>query len=229
MIDKSEPQLTPSKLVSLMNDGFDATCAKDFLSEADLNDKVLGMGYSFEEDVINVRVGDKAEREIKTKRDLLSFVASVYNPIGVVAPWLLPGKLFFQRISSPSIPWKLPLTKEISAEVEKWKKTIIHLKKIRISRWTNPLGMENSINQLAIFCDASKDGYGMCSYIRHYQRGAENRVSVVFLVGKSHVVPANMMQEPTVGAIPDNDSIPRLELCAAKIAAQWRDVLVRDS
>ena len=226
--DESEPQLTPSELVSLMNDNYDESCAKQFLNESDLEDKVLGMGYSFEEDIINVRVGNKAEREIKTKKDLLSFVASVYDPLGLVAPWLLPGKLSFQKISSPSIPWKQTLSKEIKSEVDKWKQTIVHLKKIRISRWTNPLGMEHSITQLIIFCDASRSGYGMCSYLRRHQRGAEDKVSVVFLVGKAHVVPANMMLDPTEGAIPHNDSIPRLELCAAKIAAQWRDTLYRD-
>ena len=226
--EEEEAQLTPSELVSLMNDGYSATCAKDFLNESDLSDKILGMGYSFEEDVMNVRVGNKADREIVTKRDLLSFVASVYDPIGLVAPWLLPGKLLFQKVSSNTIPWRKSLTKEMKGDVIKWQQTITHLRKIKISRWTNPLGMEHSICQLAIFCDASKDGYGMCAYIRRYQRGAEDRISTSFLIGKAHVVPTNMMQKPTEGALPHSDSIPRLELCAAKIAAQWRDVLVRD-
>ena len=227
--EEEEEQLTPSELVSLLNDGYDANCAKEFLNESDLSDKVLGLGYSFEEDVMNVRVGNKKDKEIVTKRDLLSFIASVYDPIGLVAPWLLPGKLLFQKISSNSIPWKKPLTSELKSDVVKWQQTIIHLKKIRISRWTNPLGLENSICQLILFSDASKDGYGMCSYLRRFQRGAEDRISVSFLIGKAHVVPTNMMQNPTEGALPHLDSIPRLELCAAKIAAQWRDVLARDA
>ena len=71
--------------MSLMNNNYDELCSKYVLNESDLEDKVLGMGYSFEEDIINVQVGNKAEREIKTKKDLLSFVASVYDPLGLVA------------------------------------------------------------------------------------------------------------------------------------------------
>ena len=227
--EDQEAQLSPSELVSILNNGYTESCAKDFLNESDLSDKVLGLGYSFEEDVMNVRVGNKPDREIVTKRDLLSFVASVYDPIGLVSPWLLPGKLLFQKVSSNTIPWKTALTPEMKSDVVKWQQTIVHLKKIKISRWTNPLGMEHSICQLVLFCDASKDGYGMCSYLRRYQRGAEDRISVSFLVGKAHVVPTNMMLNPTEGAIPHSDSIPRLELCAAKVAAQWRDTLVRDA
>ena len=227
--DELEAQLTPSELVSILNHDYTESCAKEFLNESDLNDKVLGLGYSFEEDVMNVRVGSKPDREIVTKRDLLSFVASVYDPIGLVSPWLLPGKLLFQEISSNTIPWKSKLNPELKKEVVKWQQSIVHLKKIKISRWTNPLGMEHSICQLVLFCDASRTGYGMCSYLRRFQRGAEDRISVSFLVGKAHVVPTNMMLNPTEGALPHSDSIPRLELCAAKVAAQWRDTLVRDA
>ena len=50
--DEEEAQFSPSELVSLMNDSYAASCAKDFLSESDLEDKVLGLGYSFTEDVM---------------------------------------------------------------------------------------------------------------------------------------------------------------------------------
>ena len=77
--DESEAQLTPSELVIILNNGYKESCAKEFLNEFDLNDKVLGLGYSFEDDVMNVRVGSKPEREIVTKRDLLNLMCCVQN------------------------------------------------------------------------------------------------------------------------------------------------------
>ena len=38
-----------------------------------------------------------------------------------------------------------------------------------------------------------------------------------------------MLQEHVEGQQCHSDSIPRLELCAAKLAAIWRDILVRES
>mgnify|MGYP001794561426 CR=1 FL=1 len=82
--------------------------------------------------------------------------------------------------------------------------------------------------KLIIFCDASSVGYGICAYIRRksYENG---NIHVSFLMGKSHVVPLNMMKDPIKGQEPHLGSIPRLELCAAKLAAIWRDILFRES
>ena len=55
-----------------------------------------------------------------------------------------------------------------------------------------------------------------------------SQISVSFLLSKSHVVPSNMNLNPTKDAIPHGDSIPRLELTAAKAAAQWRDYFSRE-
>ena len=46
--------------------------------------------------------------------------------------------ILFQEISSNTIPWKSKLNPELKKEVVKWQQSIVHLKKIKISRWTNP-------------------------------------------------------------------------------------------
>ena len=47
-------------------------------------------------------------------------------------------------------------------------------------------------------------------------------------MSKAHVAPLAMLQDPVEGQQPHGDSIPRLELCAAKLAAVWRDILIRE-
>ena len=39
--DDQEAQLTPSELVSILNNGYSESCAKDFLNESDLSDKMM--------------------------------------------------------------------------------------------------------------------------------------------------------------------------------------------
>ena len=57
----------------------------------------------------------------------------------------------------------------------------------------------------------------------------DNKAHVAFLVSKSHVVPLNMLQDPVEGQQEHNDSVPRLELNAARLAAIWRDIIIRES
>ena len=224
--EEFDENISPSELVKHLDRTWEATIIKDFITES--NDKILGVGYDYLTDEMHVRIGQKAQRELKTKRDLLSFISSIYDPVGFVAPWNLEGRIYFQWINDPKIPWKTEIPPEMIEPVNKWKSSIEHLKSIRISRWTNPLNLENSISELVIFTDASSHGYGIVGYVRKTVRNNGGGCSVVFLIGKSHVVPTKMMLNPTDGAIPHGDSIPRLELCAAKIGAQWRDYFVRE-
>ena len=68
----------------------------------------------------------------------------------------------------------------------------------------------------------------MVAYIRRV--GIENAlIFLAFLASKSHVVPLDMMRKIIAGQECHNDSIPRLELSAAVVAATWRDYLVRNA
>ena len=211
---------------------------KELLSESP--DKILGVGYDYEKDEMHIRIGDKHEREVRTKQEVLSWISSVYDPFGHVSPYVLPGKKFFQQINELNLGWKDIVPDEILIPFNKWKESVVHLKNIRIPRWTNPLGLEDSLCDLVIFADASKEAFGIASYFRRYLRGGggtsgispeefRKHCSISPAVFKAKVTPLQMMRNITKDALDHGDSIPRLELTAAKLAAQWRDTLVRDS
>ena len=214
---------------NLINKAFDENChnedvMKHLLGEAE--EKILGVGYCYESDQLNVRIGNKGEREVKTKRDMLSWLSSIYDPMGYLSPFVLKGRQFFQMVMEQGTDWKQPVDPEILDKFNKYKESIVHLKGLKIPRWTNPLGMKDSHNQLIIFCDASITGFGFTAYLRRSLKGG-GPVSVAILFSKSHVVPLNMSRNMTKGAIDHRGSIPRLELCAATLAAKWRDELMR--
>ena len=191
--------------------------------------KVLGVGYDFDTDMMYVRVREKQFKTVTTKSQLLSWIASIYDPLGYIAPYSLKGRQFLQQISDGDIGWKDKVPDEILGPFTKWKNKINHLKNLKIPRWTSKLGMEDSIAKLVIFCDASILGYGIVVYIRRCLKGDNPKVHLAFLMSKSHVVPKSMVKDPIKGQECHGDSIPRLELVAAKLAAVWRDILVRES
>ena len=226
--DNQEQDIDPNDLVrALSNKEWETAQVSELLTDSP--DKILGVGYDYTTDTLTVRVKEKHFREVVTKREVLSFISSVYDPLGIVAPYILNGRQFFQQINELKISWNDTVPPEILEPFLKWKEKIIHLRKISIPRWTNPLGLEDSVNDLILFCDSSSVGFGYVGYVRRSLQGGGNQISVSILFGKAHVVPLNMTKNKTENAIPHGDSIPRLELNAARGAAEWRDTILRES
>ena len=48
--------------------------------------------------------------EVSTRREMLRAIASLFDPLGFLAPWLLGGKLLLQRVTVLKLDWdeKLP-------------------------------------------------------------------------------------------------------------------------
>ena len=190
--------------------------------------KVLGVGYSHMDDSLFVRVTEKAKIEVKSKRDMLRLVHSVYDPMGQVAPFVLKGRLFFHWANEMCTSWDEKLPDEILEPFNQWKATVFELENIRIPRWTSSPAFIGSKCDLVIFSDSSKDAYGMTAYVRRYFEGRDDaHVSHIF--GKALVVPTNMHKYPVENQEEHNDSIPRLELHAARLAAVIRDQLCQEA
>ena len=85
---------------------------------------------------------------------------------------------------------------------------MFHLTKVKTSRWISILGLKDCASELLICCDASATGYGIVTYVRRHLIG-NNEAHVAFYIGKNQVD----------GQQKRGDSIPRLELEAARFAA----------
>ena len=225
--EQEQEQEDPIEMVSSLSHQWELDQAKEFLE--DIPEKILGVGYDYKTDEMAVRVKEKHFRTVITKRDALSWLHSLYDPFGIVAPYHLIGRQHFQLMNETEISWNDKVPDEILIPFNKWKDLIIHLRQIKIPRWTNPLGLEDCKSDLIIFCDSSATGWGHCSYVKRYLQGGSDRSSVSLLIGKAHVVPLSMNKNPTEHAIPHGDSIPRLELNAARGAAEMRDLILREA
>ena len=174
-------------------------------------DSALGVQWNTETDSLGFRSGNL---KANTRRGILSFVASVYDPLGLVAPVVLPAKRVLQELCRQSYGWDEEIPKEVAAKWQAWQNEFQSLSTIEISRCYKPPGLKaiKSV-ELHHFSDASIEGYGTASYLRY--EDIDGNVHCSLVMGKSRVTPLKTV------------TIPRLELTAATLAVKV-DKQIRD-
>ena len=181
-------------------------------TNAHLQKKALGVVWDLEKDVLkfpqlNLVVPD-------TKKDLLSLIASIYDPIGFCAPSILEGRLLMQKtcmkdIDGNRMKWDDQLDKEFVLLIKNWLLRL-ELQTFEIPRCYKSDLEEVSETELHIFSDASEIGHGCVAFLR--MKGSDGLIEVSFILGKARVNP-----------LKTGLSIPRLELTAAVLAVQLRE------
>ena len=181
------------------------------LKEVDLDyeelpsEKALGVLWAVESDSLgcHVSVPDKPV----TRRGILSVVSSVYDPLGMVAPFVLQGKVLVQELCRRKLGWDDKIPDEIVLKWQQWLQSLPYLDKFAIPRCYQPEGFGDLASvELHQFADASELGYGCVSFLR--LRNQVGEVHCNFAFGKSRVAPLKQM------------TIPRMELAAAVVAVK---------
>jgi hypothetical protein len=150
------------------------------------------------------RLGLKVEINNRgfTRRKMLSMVSSIYDPLGLVAPFTLPVKLLLQDLCRRNVSWDEVLSDEDEQQWRKWMDILPELENVSIPRCYKPDSFGKIQHcELHTFADGSNTGYGAVSYLRMVNE--EGQVHCSIIMGKSRVAPLKAM------------TIPRLELTAA--------------
>lgn len=138
---------------------------------------------------------------------ILLVVSSMYDPLGFVAPVILPAKSLLQSLCKRKYGWDEEISEEDSAVWHGWLKELVSLRAVSGPRCFKPPEFGAVVNvQLHHFSDASEYGYGAASYLRIVDNNGAIHCS--FVLGKSRVTPLKAV------------SIPRLELTAAVVAVK---------
>ncbi|XP_066913533.1 uncharacterized protein [Clytia hemisphaerica] len=168
--------------------------------------RVLGVLWSLKNDIFQFEAPDKVFA--KTRRGMLSALNSFYDPLGLISPFILKGRLIFQSVCQLPIGWDDPVPKEYLVQWEKWIESLSDLKSLKIDRCFKPKEFREVVEiSLHHFSDACDYGYGGCHYLRFIN--SDNSVHCCLIMGKSRVVPAK-----------SNYTTPRLELIAATLSSQ---------
>ncbi|CAH8290201.1 unnamed protein product [Schistosoma bovis] len=139
------------------------------------------------------------------RRNVLSHVASIFDPIGSVAPIILPAKVILQDTCRQKLDWDAELPVDCQTKWNNWCRHIKGLDHLRISRCLKP-GFEPSSAQIHCFPDASELAYGVVAYIRY--KSVFGQIHCSFLLAKSRVAPLKLV------------TIPRMELTACVLCAK---------
>ena len=172
----------------------------------------MGVVWDVENNMIIFRVNSK--KKTGTRRGMLSILSSIFDPLGLVSPFVLMGRKILQQLCEQNVKWDEPIDEPEAERWEYWKANIQRLCDINIPRCFRKKGcLKIKHSSLHYFSDASETGYGVVPYIRSVRENGEIFCNIV--MATSRVAPLKFM------------SVPRLELTAAalakKIAVQLRE------
>ncbi|XP_062848434.1 uncharacterized protein LOC134310729 [Trichomycterus rosablanca] len=173
-------------------------------------ERALGIHWDIESDSFTFKI--TAKDQPATRRGILSTVASIYDPLGIVAPYLLNGKGILQEMCHQGTGWDDLLPERLRPRWERWLDDLTNLERISIARCYVPtnFGKVNK-RELHHFSDASNKGYGQCSYLR--LKNEKGEVHCALIMGKARVSPLKVV------------TIPRLELTAAVVSVTVSNML----
>ncbi len=163
----------------------------------------LGVLWYPERDSLAIRVPPFPADGPPTKASVLSFVASMFDPLGLLSPATLRGKLLMQDLWRSDAAWHTPAPPELVVRFHQYCNEVQALANISVQRWTGQFSREEV--QYVGFADASERACAACIFIRVPSRvGRKWRL----LCTKTQVAPVKSV------------SLPRLELIACLLLSR---------
>ncbi|GFU61514.1 integrase_H2C2 domain-containing protein [Trichonephila clavipes] len=165
--------------------------------------KVLGVYWNPKHDCFSFRVKIDLH-ELNTKRDVLSTIARIYDPLGLLGPVVAKAKIFLQKLWMLKIDWTDLLPDTINREWRQFVESLQVVNDININRCI--VVEQPEVIELHGFSDASQSAYGAVVYCKSVT--SDGKMLVNLIASKSRVAPTKQT------------TIPRLELCAAVLLAK---------
>jgi hypothetical protein len=162
--------------------------------------KTLGLLWLASFDLFSFRVTDQSITTRLTKRTILSKVATIFDPLGFLSPFIIRAKIILQELWSKGLSWDDEIDAEIYSRITTWFVELEFIPNITVPRCLQDSCNAKSV-MILTFVDASNDAYGAVSYLRIVRDDESVRVTII--ASKTRVTPL----APT--------STPRLELLAA--------------
>ncbi|GFV12556.1 uncharacterized protein TNCV_4425091 [Trichonephila clavipes] len=141
-----------------------------------------------------------------TKRDVLSTIAKIFDPVGLMAPAISKAKIFLQRLWRSKLEWNDLLPAEEYREWHQFLVSLENINNIEIPRRILVAFLEAI--EIHGFADASERCYGAAVYCKSKNLKSETLVRLITHTSKSRVEPIKSL------------TINRLELCAAVLLAK---------
>ena len=178
------------------------------LVEHEPEKKILGVKWNTETDELTFAVVP-VEHVTYTRRDLLSKLAGVFDPLGLASPFIIKAKILTQQLCLLGLDWDDPIPNSHLTKWNAWLHKLPELEKVSIPRCIQPKKRNVTQSELHTFCDASEEAFAAVVYLRSIYDDDDIRCS--FLMAKTKVAPKRAL------------SVARLELQAAVLGARLAD------
>ena len=146
-----------------------------------------------------------------TKREVLRCAAQIFDPLGVLSPYVVIIKCLLQDIWRLKIGWDDELPKECKTVWKRWINEWQVLSNIWFERYLHL--DENHTIELHGFADASKTAYAVAVYAKVIDANGDIHVNLV--MAKTRIAPMN------------GETIPRLELLGCLITARLISAIMK--
>ena len=178
----------------------------------------MGINWDLKKDTLKINTSNQnlvsSDPCHITKRDVLSSIARVTDPLGYVSPVVIRGKICFQKICLTKIGWKDILPPDLAREFIEIKSDFDKLAEFEIPRYLFD-GLDNfnytTPIKLRIYCDASSQAYAACVYVEFVNN--EGITQRRLILSKTRVSPL------------EKYTIPRKELLGAVLAVRLATVV----
>ncbi|XP_064082966.1 uncharacterized protein LOC135198977 [Macrobrachium nipponense] len=164
--------------------------------------KVLGLNWDIIKDVLTINP-TRINRSSQTKREILSTVAQIYDPLGLLLPVTMKARIFLQKLWKQHLDWDEQLANPLQEEWSELRKDLEKCIEISFPRSAS-LGTGDTLH---IFCDASETSYGCVAY-------RANGESSNIIMAKGRVAPIKEL------------TIPKLELMALLLGARMAKFII---
>jgi len=173
--------------------------------------KTLGVLWKADSDVFTFNVQAPNTDKVPTKRDVLSAISTLFDPLQLLSPFTVRAKMLLQDIWAAGIAWDDPLPENLLVKWKDWAGELSELSTFEIPRCLRqPKPTEI---QLHMFCDASKEAYGAAAYLVCLYE--DLMPTSCLIASKSRVAPLKVM------------TIPRLELMGAVISTRLANCIMK--
>ncbi|KAL3981342.1 small subunit ribosomal protein S12 [Sarotherodon galilaeus] len=176
-------------------------------------ERALGVQWCVQSDSFKFRIAIQEKQP--TRRNILSTASSIYDPLGILAPVVLPAKRILQECCRLKIGWDSVIPQHLAQQWNEWLNDLELLQGFEVTRSFKPAHFGGtSFAQLHHFCDTSEEAYGTVTYL--VQKSWNGQVHCSFVMGKARVAPLK------------HTTIPRLELTAATMAGRMDRMLRKE-
>ncbi|XP_055643077.1 uncharacterized protein LOC129779554 [Toxorhynchites rutilus septentrionalis] len=178
------------------------------------NERVLGVIWEQENDAFAFSATPRPEMQAylcgekrPTKRNVLSCVMGFFDPLGLLSPFTIHGKMLVQHLWRSGCEWDHQIDERGWNQWQQWIGLLPKVEELRIPRCYLGDAESSSVEslELHIFTDASEHAYGCVAYLRSVVNG---EVNCNLVMSRAKVAPLK------------RQSIPRLELMAAVLGAR---------